>query len=204
MAREPSAAARCRAAMEARRAAGRSTARPAARRCQRLSPSRIRRRYSSAFFPVGNRPRPRHFSKGSLADFFQATSRPFSPSISRVVPGPSPVARTTRAAGAIDCLLLPPQSWRQNNRIGGFDKLHSRIPCLKCGTSATVSCHCAACVIRWNFRWNSCSGDMTVEQILADNPDLEPDDLSPHVLMARGLGDRVLKVPACFLGHRFH
>jgi len=45
---------------------------------QPLSPSRIRRRYSSAFFPAGKRPRPRHFSGGSLADFFHATSKPFS------------------------------------------------------------------------------------------------------------------------------
>jgi len=43
---------------------------------------------------------PRHFSKGSLADFFQATNRPLSLQISRACPGAKPSCFTQLGAGS--------------------------------------------------------------------------------------------------------
>lgn len=71
----PCAAARWSAAIEAEACSGSSSrTSPAGQRYQPLRPSRVSRRYSSTDLPAGRRPRPRHFSKGFVADFFHATS----------------------------------------------------------------------------------------------------------------------------------
>ena len=99
---------------------------------QRPLPSRIKRKNSSVFIPVGKRPRPRHFSKGSLADFFQATIIPFSLQTSSACPGVSPSsAHNSGGRGnwpsfvktaVMDCKITP------LGEIGKFYSIMARSP----------------------------------------------------------------------------